>query len=184
MATVPTYITRDTTLRVKILDACGMTCTFCHNEGTPVAAENSRRTLPLTAAGSSGRVSIYTPTNGVSFVPATMLPGPEYVQAISTLRDALDLTELHLTGGEPTLHPRLAELVRLSREAGYSVRMTSNGENGARAIPGAAAAGLEKVNLSIFGTTPQELAQVQHSRFADETRAAAKIVALKDSIRA
>ncbi|EHR62618.1 radical SAM protein [Saccharomonospora cyanea] len=182
MGTVPTYITRDTTLRVKILDACGMTCTFCHNEGTPVAADN--RSLPLTAAGSSGRVSIYTPTNGAQFVPATMMPGPEYVQAISTLRDALDLTELHLTGGEPTLHPRLAELVRLSREAGYSVRMTSNGENGARVIPAAADAGLEKVNFSIFGTTPAELAQVQHSRFADEARAAAKIAALKDSIRA
>lgn len=64
---IPTYIRPDRTLRVKILDACGMTCTFCHNEGTPVAADNSRRTLPLfTSSGASGRVSIYTERNGAS----------------------------------------------------------------------------------------------------------------------
>lgn len=169
---VPTRVTADRTLRVKILDACGLTCVFCHNEGTPVAASNS------------DRVSIYERSNGVGFVPSTMLPGAEYVQAISQLRDALGYTELHLTGGEPTLHPKLPEMVRLSTEAGYSVRMTSNGENGARVIPAAAEAGLIKVNFSIFGTTPEELAQVQHHRFANAALAARKIAALKDSIQA
>ncbi|WP_007024059.1 radical SAM protein [Saccharomonospora iraqiensis] len=182
---IPTYIRPDRTLRVKILDACGMTCTFCHNEGTPVAADNSRRTLPLfTSSGASGRVSIYAEQNGASFIPATMMPGPEYAEAIGTLRDTLDVSELHLTGGEPTLHPRLAELVRISVDQGYSVRMTSNGENGARAIPAAAEAGLEKVNFSVFGTTPGELAQVQHQRFADLDRATRKIDTLRASIQA
>jgi len=28
---VPTFVHRDRTLRVKVIDGCGMTCTFCHN---------------------------------------------------------------------------------------------------------------------------------------------------------
>ena len=42
---LPTHIETDATLRVKILDACGMTCTFCHNEGTPVVVDNRNRGL-------------------------------------------------------------------------------------------------------------------------------------------
>lgn len=167
---IPVRVTRDATLRVKILDACGMTCVFCHNEGTPVAASGT------------GRVSIYEETNGVPFVPARMDDDEAFVSAISGLRDALDLNEMHLTGGEPTLHPGLARLVTAAVRAGYAVRATSNGENGARALPAAAAAGLEKVNFSIFGTTPDELAQVQHERYANPVLAGRKIVALQRSI--
>lgn len=185
MTDLPTHLSIDATLRVKILDACGMTCTFCHNEGTPVAADN-RNLLAgqYLTAGSSGRMSIYADTNGASFLPATMLPDMAFTEAITELADRLRLSEMHLTGGEPTLHPRLSEIVGMATRAGYSVRMTSNGENGAKAIPGAAAAGLEKVNFSIFGTTPEELLQVQHQRFKDELKAKRKIDALKASIAA
>jgi cyclic pyranopterin phosphate synthase len=181
LTTLPTHINRDATLRVKILDACGMSCVWCHNEGTPVAADN-RHSLPLTAAGPSGRVSIYAATNGVQFVPGRMEPDPQFVDAITRLRDTLDLHEMHLTGGEPTLHPHVAALTGIAVREGYEVRMTSNGENGVRALPGCAAAGLGKVNFSIFGTTPAELAQVQHERYRNETLAARKIDALQHSI--
>jgi len=42
---------------------------------------------------------------------------------------------------------------------------------------------LDRVNFSIFGTTAEELAQVQHSRFADIRLAERKIRALQDSVR-
>ena len=48
---LPVHVQHDRTLRVKIIDACGMTCTFCHNEGTPVAADN----LGRAAAGGDAR---------------------------------------------------------------------------------------------------------------------------------
>ena len=163
--TPPTYIGTDTTLRVKILDACGMTCTFCHNEGTPVVVDNRNRgSGPFTGSGGSGRTSIYAATNGAAFLPSTIPPDEGFARALQRLRESMDLTELHLTGGEPTLHPRLPELVRLATTEGYRVCMTSNGENGARQIPACADAGLDRVNFSIFGTTPNELAQVQHTR--------------------
>lgn len=181
MLTIPTHVSRDATLRVKILDACGMSCTWCHNEGTPVAVDN-RPGLPLTSAGPSGRVSIYADTNGCPFVPGRMEPDRQFIDAITRIRDALDLHEMHLTGGEPTLHPHVAALAGIAVREGYEVRMTSNGENGVRALPGCAAAGLGKVNFSIFGTTPAELAQVQHQRYRNETLAARKIEALQQSI--
>jgi GTP 3',8-cyclase len=181
---LPVHVHTDRTLRVKIIDACGMTCTFCHNEGTPVVADNLGRPAgELTGWGRSGRVSIYLASNGARFLPAAIAPDAGFVSALTSLRDALGLDELHLTGGEPSLHPRLAEIVSAGRSAGFRVCMTSNGENGARVIAGCASAGLDRVNFSIFGTTAAELAQVQHERFADVTRAERKIRALRDSVR-
>ena len=184
-SSLPTHIETDTTLRVKILDACGMTCTFCHNEGTPVVVDNRNRGLiPFQISGSSGRTSIYAATNGSNFLPSTIPPDEGFSHALHHLGENMGFTELHLTGGEPTLHPRLPELVSLATEQGYRVCMTSNGENGARQIPACAEAGLDRVNFSIFGTTPEELAQVQHERFRDRAKAAAKIDALRASIQA
>ncbi|MEV2274514.1 radical SAM protein [Nocardiopsis sp. NPDC049922] len=182
---LPTYIGTDTTLRVKILDACGMTCTFCHNEGTPVVVDNRNRGPgPFLVAGSSGRTSIYAATNGSRFLPATIPADQGFAHALRQLGEGMGFTELHLTGGEPTLHPRLPNLVHLATDQGYRVCMTSNGENGARQIPACAEAGLDRVNFSIFGTTPGELAQVQHDRFRDPAKAATKIEALHSSIQA
>lgn len=168
---VPTRVDVDRTLRVKILDSCGMTCTFCHNEGTPV-----------TAASRSGRVSIYADTNGARFLAARMPDDDSFTHALTVLREALDFTEVHLTGGEPTLHPRLAGLTRRAVAAGYTVGMTSNGEHGATRIPDAARMGLDRVNFSIFGTTPAELAAVQHVRFRNPALAERKLTALRWAI--
>lgn len=180
---IPVHVDMDTTLRAKIHDPCGLTCTFCHNEGTPVAADNLRRWPgDLTAAGPSGRVSIYAATNGAAFMPAAIPADPSFGHTLTALRYALDLTEIHLTGGEPTLHPAVARLTKMAVEAGFRVGMTSNGERGDEVLPECAAAGLDRVNFSIFGTTAAELAQVQHLRFRDPERAERKIAALKRSI--
>lgn len=181
---VPVRVTMDRTLRVKIIDACGMTCTFCHNEGTPVAADNRAQLVgEFGAAGRSGRVSIYLATNGARFVAAPVFPDDTFRAALRGLRDALGFEEVHLTGGEPTLHPKLAAIVALAREEGYSVGVTSNGENGARILPGCAKAGLNRVNFSIFGTTPEELEQVQNVRYRSASLAIRKIQALEQSIQ-
>ncbi|WP_052850086.1 radical SAM protein [Streptomyces avicenniae] len=181
---VPVRVSVDRTLRVKVIDACGMTCTFCHNEGTPVSADNR---VPQSGAfntvGPSGRASIYLATNGARFVAASVHPDESFRAALEQLREALGLTEVHLTGGEPTLHPRLAQLVALAGNSGYRVSVTSNGENGARILPGCVQAGLQRVNFSVFGTDPDQLATVQDAKFRRASLAAAKIKALDASIR-
>lgn len=183
--TVPTYINTDHSLRVKIIDSCGMACTFCHNEGTPVTADNvGRRQGNFVPFGRTGRVSIYTSSNGVAFLAAPAQPGADFRHALTALRDSLDIREVHLTGGEPTLHPGLPQLVAVATGVGLRVRMTSNGQRGATQMRACAEAGLEKVNFSVFGTTPKELAAVQHARHNDPERAARKLTALNSSIAA
>lgn len=181
--TVPVTVGMDTSLRPKILDSCGMTCTFCHNEGTPVAGSRSGGNVNLmNPTYRGGRVSVFEETNNVSFVPGTMQPGEEFESSLTLMRETLGVTELHMTGGEPTLHRNIAELVRSARESGFSVKMTSNGENGARVLKECAEAGLEKVNFSIFGTTPEELAEVQNTKYGNVKLAGIKLVALQRSI--
>lgn len=180
---IPVHVEKDTTLRVKIHDPCGLTCTFCHNEGTPVVGDNRRRPLGgFTTAGPSGRVSIYAATNGATFLPAAIPATDHFGQALAALRDALDLTEVHLTGGEPTLHPAVAQLTKIAVDAGFRVGMTSNGERGEAVLADCGVAGLDRVNFSIFGTTAAELAEVQHSRYRNVSLAQRKIDALKRSI--
>ncbi|GAB3167641.1 hypothetical protein GCM10027059_28960 [Myceligenerans halotolerans] len=182
---IPTHLGRDTTLRVKVGDACGLTCTFCHNEGTPVTADN-RTQAPgtFTVTGPSGRSSIYADTNGARFLPAPIPADREFGQVLECLRDALSLSEVHLTGGEPTLHPDVAALTRIAVEAGLTVGMTSNGERGRKVLPACADAGLDRVNFSVFGTTADELAQVQHAKYRNPRLAQRKIDELHASIAA
>ncbi|WP_326688945.1 radical SAM protein [Streptomyces sp. NBC_01795] len=180
---VPVTVTTDRTLRVKVIDACGMTCTFCHNEGTPVSADNRPQQVgSFVPTGPSGRVSIYAATNNARFLSAPVLPDEAFRQALAQLREALGFNEVHLTGGEPTLHPRLPQLIATAKESGYEVSVTSNGENGKRVLTDCARAGLGRVNFSIFGTTPEELAQVQHARYRKPGLAQRKIDALDESI--
>lgn len=180
---IPIHVQKDATLRVKIHDPCGLTCTFCHNEGTPVAADNHRRPAGgFSTAGPSGRMSIYAATNGVTFLPAAIPANAQFGDAITALRDALNLTEVHLTGGEPTLHPAVAKLTAIAVDAGYHVAMTSNGERGESVLAACGAAGLDRVNFSIFGTTAGELADVQHARYRNPALAQRKIDALHRSI--
>lgn len=180
---VPVVVGVDTSLRPKILDNCGMTCTFCHNEGTPVASSRIGGNLFLpNPSYQGGRVSVFEETNGVNFVPGVMSPDENFAQALELMRESVGTRELHLTGGEPTLHRNLPELIKLASDAGFKVRMTSNGENGARVLEECAKAGLEKVNFSIFGTTPEELAEVQHSRYNNIKLAEVKLRALRRSI--
>ncbi|MFI0860373.1 radical SAM protein [Streptomyces smyrnaeus] len=183
-STVPVVVTTDRTLRVKVIDSCGMTCTFCHNEGTPVSADNRTHQIgAFIPDGPSGRVSIYAATNGSRFLSAPVFPDEAFRHALTQLREALDFNEVHLTGGEPTLHPRLPQLIATAKECGYEVSVTSNGENGHRVLANCARAGLDHVNFSIFGTTPEELAQVQHARYRKPVLAQRKIDALNESIQ-
>lgn len=179
---IPVIVGVDQSIRPKVLDTCGMSCTFCHNEGTPVAAAKVSLGIP-NFRYKGGRVSVFEKMNGVDFLPGLMLPDREFEFAIGGIKAALGSSEMHLTGGEPTLHPTLPGLIEIAARLGYSVGMTSNGENGEKILPDCADKGLSKVNFSIFGTTAEELASVQNEKFRSEKLAQTKMVALDRSIR-
>jgi hypothetical protein len=130
---LPVIVRPGRTPPVKIINSCGMTCTFCHNEGTPVTADNvGGIAAGMSSSGRTGRRSIYMATNGVRFLPAAVAPDGEFQTALTTLRDALGLDEFHLTGGEPSLHPRLADLIRVGHDAGFR---TAPAEYEAKVLP-------------------------------------------------
>lgn len=179
-------VSEDLSIRAKIIDSCGLACNFCHNEGTPVAIDHKTSLITLgNKRGKSGRVSIFSSDNGVNFLPGKMSPiDPNFAGSLSAMQESLGFNELHLTGGEPTLHNKLPDIIRVSKGLGYAVIMTSNGEMGATRMQDCAEAGLEKINFSIFGTTPEELMEVQGSRLQAPNLAKRKIKALRNSIDA
>jgi molybdenum cofactor biosynthesis enzyme MoaA len=182
---VPLEVTLDKSLRLKVLDQCGMACTFCHNEGTPVSVDNVRRLDgDFVSAGKSDRVSIFLDTNGADFVSGTVRADQTLSDAVDQLTASVPFDEVHLTGGEPTLHPQLADVVGALVEKGNVVKITSNGERFFAMADQLKAAGLNKVVFSIFGTTPAELAAIQGKKFANEKFASLKLNALEKSINA
>lgn len=155
----------DDTIRVKAIDRCGMTCNFCHNEGTPVTNQTGFQ---------KHRVSIYAANNGIPFTVGDIEGHDKstFVDALRTMKDAGVADELHWTGGEPTLSKQLPDLTEAAVEVGYRVKMTSNGQSGERGLEALASAGLGGVNFSVFGTTPEELAQTQAPVFTNNLRLA------------
>lgn len=147
-----------------------------------MAAAFDKKTLLPLSNYKGGRVSVFDQTNGVDFVPGMMKPDEVFKKSLATMMVLTGSNELHLTGGEPTLHRYLPELIRVATEIGYRVKMTSNGENGRHQIKECAEAGLEKINFSIFGTTPEELAEVQHEKYANTKLAQVKLDALYRSV--
>jgi cyclic pyranopterin phosphate synthase len=179
---IPVVVGIDRSLRPKIIDNCGLTCVFCHNEGTPVAGSYDKTTLLPLPSYKGGRVSVFEGKNGVDFIPGVMAPDEHFSSSLLRMMETTDSSELHLTGGEPTLHPELPQIVKTAKNLGYKVKMTSNGENGRHHIQACAEAGLDKINFSIFGTTPEELADVQHEKYRNTKLAQVKLNALHSSI--
>jgi GTP 3',8-cyclase len=179
----PHVASTDTSLRIKVIDSCGLACSFCHNEGTPVTADNRRlEPAEYVAEGRSSRVSIYLGTNGADFLSEAMEPDDALSGSVDRVKNALGIDEVHLTGGEPTLHPHISEIVQLLRAKDLGVKITSNGERFYAIAPQLEAAGLSKVVFSIFGTTPEELAAVQGAKYNNPRFAQLKLDALERSI--
>jgi cyclic pyranopterin phosphate synthase len=179
----PIHVSVDSSLRLKVLDQCGMACVFCHNEGTPVSSDNiGRNSEDFTSAGKSQRVSIYLGDNGADFISGNVQPDVALQDAVRNIDTLVDIHEIHLTGGEPTLHPQLPEIVRQLTDDGHEVKMTSNGERFYAMAAELKEAGLKKVIFSIFGTTPEDLAAVQGGKFNNPKFAKLKLDALERSI--
>lgn len=162
---VPKSISVDSTLRIKVTDICGHACVFCHNEGTLVNDAQAKH-----------RVSIFLPPQGTlpSSNESSSFRGfkVEQIQVDSTFESEIKRSvttfgtdEVHLTGGEPTKHEKLTDIIQLLTNMGLKVKMTSNGETGGGIYKRLAEAGLVSVNMSIFGSTPEEYAATQPAEY-------------------
>jgi MoaA/NifB/PqqE/SkfB family radical SAM enzyme len=89
-------------LNIKVLDLCNATCSFC--------GYNKERLAERIRAG---------------HVPYKLDVGALQARFPAILAKGIRI--LHLTGGEPTLHPGFRELVRSAKRAGFQVRTGTNG---------------------------------------------------------
>jgi cyclic pyranopterin phosphate synthase len=92
------------------------------------------------------------PAEGLDWLPSPeLLTDDELVRVIGVAVRDLGITEVRLTGGEPLLRRGLVDLVRRLAELTPrpNLSMTTNGIGLARTVGALAAAGLDRVNVSL-----------------------------------
>ncbi|GAA4825952.1 GTP 3',8-cyclase MoaA [Nocardioides caeni] len=116
-----------TDLRVSLTDRCNLRCTYC------------------------------MPAEGLDWMPGEeQLSDTELVRLIGIAVSRLGVTEIRFTGGEPLLRRGLVDIIAQVRALDSSVEMsiTSNALGLARTAPALAAAGLDRVNVSLDSVRP------------------------------
>ncbi|MEU5695762.1 GTP 3',8-cyclase MoaA [Actinosynnema sp. NPDC020468] len=124
-----------TDLRVSLTDRCNLRCTYC------------------------------MPEQGLDWLPKpAVLTDEELVRLIDVAVTRLGVTDVRFTGGEPLLRPRLEDVLAAvaALEPRPRMSMTTNGITLAARARGLAAAGLDRVNVSLDTLVP--------ARFAELTR--------------
>jgi cyclic pyranopterin phosphate synthase len=96
---------------------------------------------------------------------ATLLSVAEIVR-VATVAERLGVAKLRLTGGEPTLHPELTELIAaLRRATSLELALITNGSRLSRsAVTEWKAAGLDRITISIDSLRPERFARITRSR--------------------
>jgi GTP 3',8-cyclase len=120
-----------TDLRVSLTDRCNLRCTYC------------------------------MPEEGLAWLPKqTLLSDDEVVRLVDVAVRLLGVTEVRFTGGEPLLRPGLVGIV--TRVAGLTPRaqlsVTTNGIGLTKVAGALAAAGLDRVNVSLDTLRPERFA--------------------------
>lgn len=144
----------------------------------PPAPETARRASRLT--DSHGRTirdlrlsltdrcnfrCIYCLDPGARFLPPEALLGVDDFERLARVAARMGVRTIRLTGGEPTLHPRLEEIIeRLAAIGGPEITMTTNGS---RLEPERLArwkrAGLSRLTISIDAAGPEAFARITRS---------------------
>jgi GTP 3',8-cyclase len=124
-----------TDLRVSLTDRCNLRCTYC------------------------------MPPEGLAWLPKPeLLTDDELIRLITIAVGRLGVTEVRFTGGEPLLRPGLRDLVaatvRLAPRP--TVSLTTNGIGLDRLAGPLAAAGLDRINVSLDTLSAERFARLTH----------------------
>jgi cyclic pyranopterin phosphate synthase len=132
-------------LRISVTDRCNFRCQYC---------------MPL---------------EGLPWLPkADILRYEEITEVVRQLAP-LGLRRLRITGGEPTIRPQLAELVRQLRAIPgvEDIALSTNGVKLPALAASLAEAGLDRVNLSADSLRPERVAVIARRDLGFDLRAAA-----------
>ncbi len=122
-----------TDLRVSLTDRCNLRCNYC------------------------------MPAEGLDWLPTDeVLTDDEVVRLVRIGVEHLDIREVRFTGGEPLLRRGLADIVRRTKrlEPSPDVSLTTNALGLARTASTLAAAGLDRINVSLDTVRADVFAQI------------------------
>jgi cyclic pyranopterin phosphate synthase len=128
-------------LRVSLTDRCNLRCTYC------------------------------MPAEGLDWLPGPeLLSDTELVRLLHIAVTELGVTNIRFTGGEPLLRRGLVDVIAATAELRPRPRisMTTNGLGLARKAEALAAAGLDRVNVSLDTLRPERFAEItRRNRLSD-----------------
>ena len=107
-------------LRISVTDRCNFRCTYC------------------------------MPPEGLEWLPRSELLTFEEIERVARLLvERFGVHSIRLTGGEPTVRARLADLVAMLTPLGTDLALTTNGATLGLLAEDLAAAGLRRINISL-----------------------------------
>lgn len=165
-----TIVTINNSIRAKITDKCGLSCRFCHNEGA------------LIRRADSNRVSIFSKKNHCRLYPGEMSVDDNFLSLFKQAMYRLDIEEVYLTGGEPSLNMHAEDIIATLKGLGLTVKMASNGETGGDRIKDIINAGIGGINFNILGLTGEDFRRTQNNCHLDKAFCENKIRRMYEAI--
>lgn len=142
------FYEEDADIRLTLLTSCQSGCGFCHLEAHKGPEEIGTLNPAL--------IDWKTKDNAYGlrrFDNAMDLRG---VQSVVDFCLVNGVRSVHLTGGEPTLHPNIAEIINKFVSHDMNTGMTTHGEYGSSRIQKLVGAGLTSLNFSMHASNPEE----------------------------
>jgi len=108
---------------------------------------------------------VYCLEPDVRFMPSSELLRPEEFARVARVATSLGVRTLRITGGEPTVHPELARVIALLRDAGGDdLAMTTNGSRCDDAsLRKWRDAGLDRLTISLDSLLPDRFSAITRS---------------------
>ncbi|KQW52848.1 cyclic pyranopterin phosphate synthase MoaA [Nocardioides sp. Root1257] len=120
-----------TDLRVSLTDRCNLRCSYC------------------------------MPAEGLDWLPdESVLTEDEIVRLVRIGVQRLGIREVRFTGGEPLVRRGLVDIVRRTHELGVETSLTTNALGLSRMADALAAAGLDRVNVSLDSIRPETFHEI------------------------
>ena len=120
-----------TDLRVSLTDRCNLRCSYC------------------------------MPAEGLDWLPdESVLTDDEIVRLVRIGVERLGIREVRFTGGEPLVRRGVVDIVRRSHELGVETSLTTNALGLSRMAEALAAAGLDRVNVSLDSIRPETFHEI------------------------
>lgn len=81
-------------------------------------------------------------------------------KALLGFREKFGFTDVHYTGGEPSIHPQVVNYVKIAKQLGFTVKMTTNAQTKIKIYQDLVAAGLSEFNVSIHTLDGETLSRL------------------------